>query len=46
MEQTIFNINPMHVKYVKALLKNKDVVVIHGDSHIFAIPVKVRLSGY
>jgi hypothetical protein len=36
MEQTIFNINPMHVKYVKALLKNKDVVVIHGDGHIFA----------
>jgi hypothetical protein len=33
---TIFNINPMHVKYVRSLLKNKDIVIIHGDGHIFA----------
>ena len=33
---TIFNINKMHVKYVQALLKQKDIVIIHGDGHIFA----------
>ena len=33
---TIFNVNGTHVKYVKALLKTKDVVVIHGDGHMFA----------
>jgi len=33
---TIFNINDTHVKYVNALLKQKDIVIIHGDGHIFA----------
>ena len=33
---TIFNIVEQHVKYVCALLKSKDTVIIHGDGHIFA----------
>ncbi len=33
---TIFNINPTHVKYVQTLLKQKDIVIIHGDGAIFA----------
>ncbi len=33
---TIFNINEMHVKYLKKILKNKDVAIIHGDGQIFA----------
>jgi hypothetical protein len=33
---TIFNINDTHVKYIKALLKQKDLVIIHGDGALFA----------
>jgi hypothetical protein len=33
---TRFNINDRHVKYIRALLKNNDVVIIHGDGHMFA----------
>jgi hypothetical protein len=33
---TIFNINDKHVAYVKALLKQKDLIIIHGDGLIFA----------
>jgi hypothetical protein len=33
---TIFNINDTIVKYVKALMKQKDLVIVHGDGTLFA----------
>ena len=36
MAKTIFNINTKHVQYVRSLMKQKDIVIIHGDGHMFA----------
>ena len=33
---TIFNINDKHLRNVKALMKQKDTVIVHGDGHMFA----------
>ena len=32
---TRFNINERHIKYIRALLKISDIVIIHGDGHMF-----------
>jgi hypothetical protein len=33
---TIFNINDTHVKYLRIILKTKDLAIIHGDGQIFS----------
>jgi hypothetical protein len=36
MAKSIFNINKQHVVNVASLLKVRDVVIVHGDGHMFA----------
>lgn len=34
--KTVFNVNERHIKYLNALLSQKDLVIIHGDGTIFS----------